>query len=115
MKTLQATTVKVVRIPHIQMYIKHQIWLAIQKKCEIKEKYENGEYETDSKFFTAINIQNGIIIGLKSLGTDLGRAYSGVEVEYENPTKVYPKHSPLIINELDYENMQPADNQSVTK
>jgi len=114
-KTLELHTFKGMKITTLQKYIKHKIWLGIQKKCELKEKYQNGEFETDSKFFTQINIQNGIIMGLKDLGTELGRVQSGLEVKYEFPTKVYEKHTPLEINELDYYNLQPIDNQSVTK
>jgi hypothetical protein len=114
MKLFKATTTKVLKIQSMHAYIKHQIWLAIHKKCEIREKFENGEYETDSKYWSAVNIQNGIILGLKKLGTDLGRAYNGIEVEYEQPTKIYQKHNPLEINELGEEDTQPIDNQSVT-
>jgi hypothetical protein len=114
MKTLKPITSRVLKIQSIQLYIKHQIWLAIQKKCEIREKFENGEYETDSKYWSAVNIQNGIILGLKKLGTDLGRAYNGIEVEYQQPTKIYPNPKSLKINELDEQDLQPIDNQSVT-
>jgi hypothetical protein len=114
-KTLDLHIFKSMKVQTIQKYITHKIWLSIQKKCELKEKYQNGEFETDSKFFTQINIQNGIIMGLKELGTELGRVQSGLEVIYQQPTKVYEKHTSLKINELDYEDMQPADNQSVTK
>jgi hypothetical protein len=71
-KTLDLHIFKSMKVQTIQKYITHKIWLGIQKKCELKEKYQNGEFENDSKFFTAINIQNGIIMGLKELGTELG-------------------------------------------
>ena len=112
-KTLDLHIFKSMKVSTIQKYITHKIWLSIQKKCELKEMYQNGEFETDSKFFTQINIQNGIIMGLKELGTELGRVQSGLEVTYQQPTKVYEKHTPLEINELDYQNTQPIDNQSV--
>jgi hypothetical protein len=113
-KKLELYTFKAMKIQSIQKYIKHKIWLGIQKKCELKEQYQNGEFENDSKFFTAINIQNGIIKGLKELGTELGRVQSGLEVPYEIPTKTYPNPKSLKINELDEQDSQPIDNQSVT-
>jgi hypothetical protein len=113
-KTLELHTFKGMKITTLQKYIKHKIWLGIQKKCELKEKYQNGEFENDSKFFTQINIQNGIIMGLKELGTELGRVQSGLEVRYEFPTKTYPNPKTLRINELGEQDTQPIDNQSVT-
>ena len=113
-KTLELHTFKGMKITTLQKYIKHKIWLGIQKKCEIKERYQNGEFETDSKYYTQINIQNGVLKGLKEIHTELGRVQSGLEVTYQQPTKVYEKHTPLEINELDYQNTQPIDNQSVT-
>ena len=102
------------KITTLQKYIKHKIWLGIQKKCEIKERYQNGEFETDSKYYTQINIQNGVLKGLKEIHTELGRVQSGLEVRYEQPTKIYEKPNQLVINELDTEDTQPIDNQSVT-
>lgn len=112
-KSLELHTFKGMKITTLQKYIKHKIWLGIQKKCELKEMYENGEFETDSKFYTQINIQNGVLKGLKELGNELGRVQNGLEVKYEQPTKIYEKHNPLVINELDTEDTQPIDNQSV--
>lgn len=115
MKSLKSTTIKLVKIQAIQAYIKHQIWFTIQKKCELKERFELGEYEgTSSKFFSEMNILNGKIAAYKEMGTTLGRAYSGIDVEYETPTKVYSKHKPLEINELDVDEINLIDNQSVT-
>ena len=113
-KTLELHTFKGLRVHAVQKYIKHKIWLAIQKKCELKEKHQNGEFDSDSKFYTAINIQNGIIMGLKELGTELGRVGSGLEVKYEIPTKTYENPKTLRINELGEQDTQPIDNQSVT-
>jgi hypothetical protein len=114
-KSLKATTIKVVKIQSIQSYIKHQIWLGIQRKCELKESFDLGMYEgTPSKYFSEINILNGKISAYKEIGTTLGRVYSGIDEEYEIPTKVYAKGKPLEINELGEEDMQPIDNQSVT-
>jgi hypothetical protein len=113
-KTLELHTFKGMKITTLQKYIKHKIWLGIQKKCELKEKYQNGEFETDSKYYTQINIQNGVLKGLKELHTELGRVQSGLEVRYEQPTKVYEKPNTLILNELCTEDTQPIDNQSVT-
>jgi hypothetical protein len=112
-KKLELHTFKGLKVHAVQKYIKHKIWLAIQKKCELKEQYENGEFDSDSKFYTQMNIQNGVIKGLKELGTELGRVGSGLEVPYEIPTKTYPNPKTLIINELDEQDMQPIDNQSV--
>lgn len=113
-KQLELHTFKGMKVSTLQKYIKHKIWLGIQKKCELKERYQNGEFETDSKFFTLINIQNGELKALKELGTELGRVQNGLEVRYEFPTKVYPNPKTLVINELDTEDTQPIDNQSVT-
>ena len=113
-KTLELHTFKGMKITTLQKYIKHKIWLGIQKKCEIKERYQNGEFETDSKYYTQINIQNGVLKGLKEIHTELGRVQSGLEVRYEQPTKIYEKPNQLVINELDTEDTQPIDNQSVT-
>lgn len=113
-KTLELHTFKGMKITTLQKYIKHKIWLGIQKKCELKEKYQNGEFETDSKYYTQINIQNGVLKGLKELHTELGRVQSGLEVRYEQPNKVYEKPNTLILNELCTEDTQPIDNQSVT-
>jgi len=113
-KTLELHTFKGMKITTLQKYITHKIWLSIQKKCELKEKYQNGEFETDSKFYTQINIQNGIISGLKDLSSELGRVQSGLEVRYEFPTKVYQNPNTLSINELGEAGTQPIDNQSVT-
>jgi hypothetical protein len=112
-KTLELHTFKGLRVHAVQKYIKHKIWLAIQKKCELKEKHQNGEFDSDSKFYTAINIQNGIIMGLKELGNELGRVQSGLEVKYEIPTKTYENPKTLRINELCEQDIQPIDNQSV--
>jgi len=113
-KTLELHTFKGMKITTLQKYIKHKIWLGIQTKCELKEQYQNGEFETDSKFYTQINIQNGVLKGLKELHTELGRVQSGLEVRYEQPTKVYEKPNQLVINELSTDDIQPIDNQSVT-
>jgi len=113
-KTLELHTFKGMKITTLQKYITHKIWLSIQTKCELKEKYQNGEFETDSKFYTQINIQNGVLKGLKELHTELGRVQSGLEVRYEQPTKVYEKPNQLVINELSTDDIQPIDNQSVT-
>ena len=113
-KSLELHTFKGMKISTLQKYIKHKIWLGIQKKCELKEMYENGEFETDSKFYTQINIQNGVLKALKELGSELGRVQNGLEVKYEQPTKIYQKPNPLVINELSTEDTQPIDNQSVT-
>jgi len=113
-KTLELHTFKGMKITTLQKYITHKIWLSIQKKCELKEQYQNGEFETDSKFYTQINIQNGVLKGLKELHTELGRVQSGLEVRYEQPTKVYEKPNQLVINELSTDDIQPIDNQSVT-
>jgi hypothetical protein len=113
-KTLELHTFKGMKITTLQKYIKHKVWLGIQKKCELKEKYQNGEFETDSKFYTQINIQNGIISGLRELHNELGRVQSGLEVRYEFPTKVYQNPKALSINELGEADTQPIDNQSVT-
>jgi chromosome segregation ATPase len=96
-KTLELHTFKGMKITTLQKYIKHKIWLGIQKKCELKEKY-----------------QNGVIMGLKELGTELGRVQSGLEVRYEFPTKTYPNPKTLRINELGEQDTQPIENQSVT-
>jgi hypothetical protein len=114
-KSLKATTIKVVKIQSIQSYIKHQIWLGIQRKCELNENFNLGLYKgTPSKYFSEINTLNGKISAYKEIGTTLGRVYSGIEEEYEIPTKVYAKAKPLEINELGEEDTQPIDNQSVT-
>ena len=113
-KTLELHTFKGMKITTLQKYIKHKIWLGIQKKCEIKERYQNGEFETDSKYYTQINIQNGVLKALKEIHTELGRVHCGLEVRYEQPTKIYEKPNQLVINELDTEDTQPIDNQSVT-
>ena len=112
-KQLELHTFKGMKVSTLQKYIKHKIWLGIQKKCELKEMYENGEFESDSKFYTQINIQNGVLKALKELGTELGRVQNRLEVRYEFPTKVYPNPKTLVINELDTEDTQPIDNQSV--
>ena len=113
-KTLKVVYKKQFPIPSLRNYIKHKIWLSIQKKMELRERWENGEFEKDGMYWRKVNIHNGVIGGLQGLLNDLNRAYEGNEVKWEMPEKVYPNPKSLEINELEGLDSEPIDNQSVT-
>ena len=99
-KEFKMAMIKNLKPSQLQAYIKHQIWLCIQTKEQLKESFQNGEFDNPGKFYQAVNYQNGKIASLSELYTDIGRMGSGITLPYLMPDKIYENPTKVIEDEV---------------